>query len=86
MLVPFFPHLVYDKVQDQNHVLNVEFHLVDAVHVHDIHFYLDQFVRLFLNFHVLNVQIVVEEFLIVFLKHQFHHENVHFVLDIVFLI
>ena len=60
IFVLFFLHLVFDKVQDQNHVLNVEFH-------HDIHVYLDQFVQQFLNVHLLNIQIVVEDFLIVFL-------------------
>ncbi len=45
ILVLFFLHLVYDKVQDQDHVLNVEFHLEEVVHVLDVHVYLDQFVQ-----------------------------------------
>jgi len=77
--VLFFLHLVFDKVQDQNHVLNVEFHL-------DIHVYLDQFVELFLNVHLLNIEIVVEEFVIVFLINQFLLENFDFFLHILFLI
>jgi hypothetical protein len=45
ILVPFFLHLVSDKVQVQDHVLNDELHLEDVVVVLDIHIYRDQFVQ-----------------------------------------